>query len=108
MSTPKKTPPDVAALKSLIQEQALTIAALQKERDSLKAQKESSDNAMRHHSERADKAESVINEAHDLMDACPAALPRTVVRKRSYYADEEVQQNLIVRMGSWLGATKVS
>ena len=104
--TAKKTPADVYALKGLIQEQALKIATLEKERDSLKAQVDTNANATKYHSERADKAETIISQAHDLMDACAATLPRMTVKKQQWGADQEVEQNLIVRMGSWLGATR--
>ena len=108
MATKKRTttPPDVAALKSVIQEQAIKIAELEKQAVTQAANQVNLENSQKSQRERADKAENTIAQAHDLMDACPSALPRTTTRKNSWGGTEDREQDLIVRMGSWLGATK--
>ena len=99
---------DIAVLKSLVQEQTLKIADLEKKlADAVKA-KETADLGAKTARDERDAVQGIVNNAHDLMDACPAALPRTKKFKPYTWSDEtrDEPMDLLVRMGSWLGATK--
>jgi len=102
------TPPDVAALKGIVQEQALKIVDLEKQLLTLQGQKDSAESSRKNASDRADRAEAVVAQCQDLMDSCPSCLPRMTTRKNTWGGTEEKEQDLVVRMGSWLGATRVA
>lgn len=110
MTTKKKpaVPADVAVLKSLVQEQTLKIADLEKKLAEAVKAKESADTNAKTARDERDAANAIISNAHDLMDACPAALPRTKKFKPYTWSDEtrDEPMDLLVRMGSWLGGTR--
>lgn len=105
MATKRKTPADIVTLQRMVQAQAVTIDNLEKKlAEGAKAKDEAMKTSERIAKER-DEFKEVVEQAHDLMDACPAALPRRVKRQLRW-GEEEQETSLIVRMGSWLGATK--
>ena len=109
MTTKKRTttPPDVAVLKAMVQEQTLKIAALEDKMAGIEKSKASADESASAARKELAAAQAIIDNAHDLIDACPAALPRVKKVKPYTWSDETREQpiDLLVRMGSWLGAT---
>lgn len=102
--TKPKTPADVAALKEIVQEQALKIAALEKEKASLTEQKTNLENARMTYLKETQELKGTLDKIHDLIDACPGAMPRMTTRKSNWGTSEEKEQDVIVRMASWIGA----
>lgn len=110
MTTKKRTTiqPDVAVLKGMVQEQTLKIAELERGlAEAVKAKDEAAKTSANLIKER-DEIKAVVENAHDLMDSCPAALPRTKTIKPYTWSVEtrDEPMDLLVRMGSWLGATR--
>lgn len=94
----------VAALKTLVQEQAETIADLKAKLVSSETNRKSEESSKMNYYKENQELLKTIEQAHDLMDAQAGVLPREVTRKNSWGGEEKDTQNLIVRMASWIGA----
>lgn len=106
MSTRKKIPADVAALKSIVQEQSVKIAELEK---SLKDRTQSLEYSQSNYNTQArekDAALAQIEEVHILVDACAGALPRFAVipAKNSWGEDQKRENSIMLRLASFMGA----
>ena len=110
MTTRKKTasPAELEPLKAMVREQTLQIKELTQKIEGLEKSKQSAEDSVKQARSERDEAKAIIENAHDLIDACPAALPRTKKVKPYSWSTEttDVPIDLLVRMGSWLGATK--
>ena len=94
----------VAALKTLVQEQAETIADLKTKLAAAESGKKSEESTKMTYYKENQELLKTIEQAHDLMDAQAGVLPREVTRKNSWGGEEKDKQDLIVRMASWIGA----
>lgn len=106
MTTRKKTPADVVTLKQLVNEQALQIASLTKERDEALKNKEVWYNNHNSEQQRHNALKKEIEEVHTLIDTFPGALPRemTIEPKNNYSFKETKENSLMLRLASFLGA----
>ena len=102
----KKTPADVLSLRKIVQEQAVEIAELTKRLEGKDAEANNAISSRNAYMESEAKCKLRLDNIHDLMDACPGVIPRTVEHKTSWGGTETKEQDVLVRLASWLGATR--
>lgn len=106
MATRKKIPADVATIKSLVQKQAISLASLNKELETAKAEAKRYEEYWRNSTKENNEIKTLVEEVHTLIDACPNAIPRwTKVPKRNEWENEKERENsIMVRLASFMGA----
>lgn len=106
MTTKKKVPADVVALKAIVREQEAEISELKRKLEA--AEKNATNYQSWHGSVGKEKQalESTLEEIHALIDACPGTLPRytTVPKKNEWDSEKQRENGIMVRLASFMGA----
>jgi chromosome segregation ATPase len=106
MATKAKASSDVLSLRKIVQEQAIQIADLTKNLQTKTKECEEKSSAVSAQYKEKEELRVQIEKIHDLIDSCPNTIPRLVERKTPWGGTETKEQDILVRLASWLGATR--